>query len=183
MTGAFCVILTAKGSVWNFPFGIYSSIAYACLSFKNHLYAETASCILLSVPATVISFFAWKKHSQNSTVEMKKLSVKKIVYLILTSVIITFFVGTFLSKIKNQNNPFLDGSTVIISNIARVLKILRFREQWIAYTVLNITTVVKWTFRLKANSKEASMMILMWGAYFINSIYAFFVWTKGADKK
>ncbi len=40
LTGVLCVVLAAKGNIWNYAFGIYNSIGYAWLSYQNGLYGE-----------------------------------------------------------------------------------------------------------------------------------------------
>jgi nicotinamide mononucleotide transporter len=182
LAGGASVILTTRGSMWNFPLTIYNTIVYAFLAYKNHLYADVASDIFLAIPINIIGLINWKKKQNGKTVKMKKLNVKKICALVLFIAVLMGLTGFALSFIKTQNNPYLDGFTFIISNAARILKSLRYREQWLFYTIQNIFMVAKWIRRFLAKASDSKMMVLMWSAYLLNSVYAWHVWTKGAKK-
>ena len=64
----------------------------------------------------------------------------------------------------------LDGLTTIIVVAAQLLMILRYREQWVLWIVLNILSIVLWS--------ETPAMYLMYSAYLLNSLYGYYNWTK-----
>lgn len=55
LTGVLCVVLAAKGSIWNYAFGIYNSVGYAWLSYHNGLYGEVLLNLLFFVPTGIIA--------------------------------------------------------------------------------------------------------------------------------
>ncbi len=49
--------------------------------------------------------------------------------------------------------------------------ILRYREQWLLWIVLNVLSILLWW-------EENPAMRVMYIAYLVNSIYGFYNWTK-----
>ena len=42
ITGVLCVVLVAKGSIWNYAFGLVNVSLYALISYKASLYGDAA---------------------------------------------------------------------------------------------------------------------------------------------
>lgn len=124
----------------------------------------------------------WKNHMDNGTVSMRKLSAKWILRLCIMSVIGTFGAGYALSLITTQNTPYIDAATNVLSIVATILMIRRYREQWFAYIILNVFSVIMWVLRTINGSPEGPLMIVMWSAYLVNAFYGFYNWSKGAKK-
>lgn len=73
LTGVLCVVLVAKGNIWNYVFGIYNSIGYAWLSYHNGLFGEVMLNILFFVPTGVIGWLMWRNKTQDNKVIMRKM--------------------------------------------------------------------------------------------------------------
>lgn len=179
LSGVICVVLAAKGNIWNYVFGIYNSIGYAYISYNNHLFGEVMLNILFFVPTGIIGWFMWRKKVNHSTVEMRKMKPKSIAVMILVCIAATVIYGLWLSTIKGQNTPFLDAFSVVASIIATLAMMLRYREQWIMYIGINVAETIMWSLRL-ANGSHDIATLIMWIAYLVNSIYGFYVWNKGS---
>ena len=52
----------------------------------------------------------------------------------------------------------------------KLLMILRYREQWLLWIVLNVLSILLWA--------EQPAMYLMYSAYLLNSLYGYYNWTK-----
>ena len=50
ITGVLCVVLVAKGSIWNYIFGLVNVSLYAYISYKAALYGDAALNALYYVP-------------------------------------------------------------------------------------------------------------------------------------
>ena len=186
ISGVFCVILAAKGNYWNFIFSIYLAIGHAYISFKNGHYGQMATFIAILIPIDIFSMVKWKQNTKSNAVEMKRLNIKKSITIMISGLLLTSILGNVLRAFKNQNEPFLDASTIVSSITSVILRFLRYREQWIACFALNIFEGLKWGARFKSQSQEAPIMITLRIAYIVNSVYAFYIWSKGSaenDKK
>jgi nicotinamide mononucleotide transporter len=112
---------------------------------------------------------------------MKKMNIIKTIIILLISGFSIFMLGFFLSSLRGQNTPYLDASTNIIGITATFLMIWRYREQWLLYIILNLLTITMWLLRFANGSSDGSIMILMWTAFLINSVYGFYNWSKNAE--
>ena len=179
--GILCVVLVAKGSIWTYPFGVYNTAAYAWMAYNNNLFGEMGLNLFFFMPMNVIGFFMWRRRMANGTVIMKALDNRKrvlIAFAVLTGIAA---LGYGLSRIDGQATPYIDASTNVLSVAATILMVMRFKEQWLLYIVLNVLTITMWSFRLAAGSPDAPVMIVMWSAYLINAFYGWYNWSKHAQ--
>jgi nicotinamide mononucleotide transporter len=183
ITGVICVVMAAKGNVWNYAFGLYNSAVSAWISYNNQLFGEVMLNLFFYVPTGVIGWFMWKKSiDSDNTVKMKKMNWKGAVGLIILCIIATALYGVVLTAFKGQNTPFLDAFIVVTSIIATLAMMLRFREQWYLYIIINVAQVIMWSIRLANGGSDAAATTLMWTAFLVNSVYGLYRWSKGATE-
>lgn len=180
--GVLCVILAAKGNIMNYIIGTYNSFGYAWIAWQNGLFGEVAENLLFYLPMNVIGYFMWRNHMVHGTVSMRKLSAKWILILSVLIILGTLGAGYALSQFTAQNTPYIDAATNVLSVVATLLMIRRYREQWVAYIILNIFSIIMWVFRTVNGSPDGPLMIVMWSAYLVNAFYGFYNWSKGAKK-
>ena len=180
ISGILCVVLAAKGSIWNYVIGTVNTVTYAYLAYNNGLFGELGLYILFFLPMNIVGYFMWKNHIKDDIVEMKTLNLKSILFVFLITFLGCAFLGYFLSKIHTQNSPYLDGMSTIISIVATILMILRYKEQWLLYIILNIITIIIWIIRTLDGSESGIMMIVMWSAFLINATYGYYNWSRGS---
>lgn len=179
LSGVICVVLAAKGNIWTYGFGIYNSLAYAYVSYLNGLYGETMLNSLYYFPMQIVGWLLWKKRMKGSTVFMRKLTLKGIIAVVILCIAGTAGYGYWLSTLSGQNTPYIDAFTNVLSVIAMILMAQRYREQWGLFILINIVSIVMWSYRLVNGSQDAATMVVMWSAYLINSVYGLMNWSKG----
>jgi nicotinamide mononucleotide transporter len=183
LSGILCVVLAAKGNIWNYAFGLYNSLAYALVAYKNGLYGEMGLNLLFFVPMGVIGYLMWKPKSAGAYVEMRLLRFRNTLLIALACIIAIGVLGYLLAQISGQNNPYIDATTDVLSIAATILMVYRYREQWLLYLLLNAFTVLLWGIRTSKGSAEGVLMIVMWSAFLVNAIYGYYNWSKGAQHK
>lgn len=183
LTGVLCVVLAAKGNIWTYVFGMYNTFGYAYLAYTNKLFGELSLNLLFFVPMNILGYIMWKKKLEDKIVKMRKLTLLTQIKLALLSFIGVLALGFFLSKIEGQNTPYIDAITNVLSVVATFLMIWRYREQWVFYIILNIFSVLMWTYRTYYGGQDGSLMVLMWSAYLVNSFYGYYNWSKGVEEK
>ena len=61
IAGVLCVVLVAKGSIWNYLFGLVNVSMYAYISYKASIYGDAALNALYYVPMQFIGWWQWRK--------------------------------------------------------------------------------------------------------------------------
>ena len=125
------------------------------------------------IPAQFIGYFLWKANMQQAgkseAVIVKSLSVTG--WLALTAFVL---IGTLLFvqalDAAGGSSTALDGLTTIIVVAAQGLMLLRYREQWLLWIVLNILSIALWA--------DNPSMYIMYSAYLLNSLYGYYNWVQ-----
>ncbi|MDV0445915.1 Nicotinamide riboside transporter PnuC [Methanimicrococcus sp. At1] len=174
ITGIFCVVLVAKGSIWNYAFGLINCIAYAYVAFCSLLYGEVILNLLYYLPMQFIGIYLWTRNSTNDKrVRMKELTRSKQIGLFIITIICIVLFQQLLIMLGSTYTG-LDSITTVVSVVAQILLALRYKEQWLLWIIVNIISIIMWT--LAGNP----IMVLMWTAYLINAAYGYYNWNKGA---
>ncbi|QSF43722.1 nicotinamide riboside transporter PnuC [Paenibacillus tianjinensis] len=182
ITGVLCVVLTAKGKLTSYAFGMYNTFGYAYLAYINGLFGEVMLNLLFFVPMNVVGFYMWKNNYQSGKLTMRQMELKGMFLTFAVCLTGSLLLGFGLSFIPGQNSPYIDAITTVLSVVATILMVRRFKEQWLVYIVLNMFTVLLWVIRTLEGSGEGLLMIVMWSAYLINAAYGYYNWNKGAKE-
>ena len=179
VSGVFCVVLAAKGSIITYPAGVLNTVGYAWLAWRNGLYGEVGLNLLFYFPMNIVGFMMWRGHLEDGLVRMRKLSPRAAALAGLAGLGSWLAMGWGLGLLAGQNTPWLDAATNVLSVAATLMMLRRYREQWAAYIALNVLSVIMWGLRAAAGSPEGPLMVVMWSAYLLNAFYGWFNWTKG----
>jgi len=179
ITGVICVVLVARGSIWNYSYGLYNSAGYAWLSYQNGLFGEVMLNAGYFIPAQIVGIFLWKENlAEGTTVAMKKMHILVTGMWLTLAALGTLIYGTILAGIPGQNTPFFDSCSTTLSVIAMLLMMLRYREQWILWIIVDVVSIAMWSFRLNSGVEGAPAMLVMWSAYLVNAFYGWYKWNK-----
>lgn len=179
LTGMISVVLCAKGKISNYLFGAINAITYAYLCFFQKLYGELMYNTIYMLPMILFGVFSWKRHmtKENSEVKARNLSLKGWLILIISIFIVTIIYRQVLTY-WGGNMTWLDAASTIFSAIATVLMVARFSEQWIMWIIVNGLSISMWGIILLKGDMSAISTVVMWTAYFFNSVYGYINWRK-----
>lgn len=186
ITGILCVVFVGKGKISNYLFGLISVSLYAYISYTFQLYGEMMLNLLVYVPVQFIGFYFWRKNmtSENTVnnagvqeVIAKALTVKQWLIVVASAVIGTFLYIELLKSLGSAL-PVLDGATVVISIVAQILMVLRYREQWALWIIVNIMTISLWAAMYFQNGETSLPLLVMYVMYLCNSVYGYYNWIK-----
>lgn len=136
---------TGKQIMW--PWWGLSSVLYGWLFLNYDLYAS-ASLQLVFIAAAIWGWFGWGPKGATS----RNLSLKWRA-LVLTLGIVTWLLITPLLISLGAAAALPDAFGLVFSVIAQVLMVLQFRENWIAWLVVNVVYVgLYWSQDLKFTS-------------------------------
>ena len=173
ITGILCVVLVSKGKISNYFFGLIFAYTYFYVSWGSNFLGEMNTALYVYIPSQFIGYFMWKQNMQSDnggeSVIAKALTPKGWAILLLSVAIGTLCFVQAL-RAAGGSSTELDGLTTIITVAAQLLMILRYREQWLLWIVLNVLSILLW--------KGQPAMYLMYSAYLLNSLYGYYNWTK-----
>jgi nicotinamide mononucleotide transporter len=187
ITGVLCVVLVAKGSIWNYLFGLVNVSLYAYISYKASLYGDAALNALYYLPMQFIGWWQWRRRGAAMSaaeagdngvqVKARRFTWKQRAILFLGCAVAVVAVG-FLLKHVGDPQPFKDSTTTVLSIVAQMLMALAFMEQWALWIITNIVSVVMWCVCVSRGEAHAGVMVIMWVFYLLNSINGMRVWMK-----
>ena len=187
VAGVLCVVLVAKGSIWNYLFGIINVSMYAYISYKASLYGDAALNALYYVPMQFIGWWQWRKRGAAVSeaeaggagvqVKARRFSWRQRAVLALGCALGVVAVGYVLRHFGDPQ-PFKDSATTVLSIVAQALMALAFMEQWALWIITNVISVVMWSICVVRGEAHAAVMVIMWVFYLLNSLNGFRVWLK-----
>lgn len=183
LTGIWCVILTGKGKISSYIFGMVNTLLYAYIAYGVQYYGEVMLNLLYYVPTNVLGFILWKKNmnQENTEVVKKRMRVKTQVLVTLVTALGVFVYGLVLKKLGGQM-PFVDSMSTVLSVVAQILCVKRYMEQWIIWIVVDVVTIMMWAV-VFAQGGESIATLVMWSVYLINAIIMFTKWFKETKKE
>lgn len=176
--GILYTIIAGKGKISCYFFGILGSGCYVYLSFLNLLIGNGFLYLLYYIPMQVLGIFKWRKHLQSDTSEIikKKMSRKRrLKYTIIG--VLGCLITIVILKYFNDKSPVIDGITTFLSILGMYFTVRRLFEQWIVWIIVNGLSFLMWL-NLVIHGAKAYSTLVMWGVYFIFSIYFCHVWRK-----
>lgn len=182
VTGVICVVMTGKGKMSCYLFGIINTILYSFIAFGAKYYGELMLNALYYVPMQFVGWFMWSSHMNSETkeVEKTKLSWKWELLLLVLSLLVSYGYGLIL-KALGGNLPFIDSLSTCLSILAMILSVRRLMEQWILWIVVDIVTIFMWAVDFKNGGTDIAAL-LMWCIYLLNAVFMFWKWYKESKK-
>ena len=187
IAGVLCVVLVAKGSIWNYVFGLVNVSMYAYISYKAALYGDAALNALYYLPMQFIGWWQWRKRGaamisaesdgKGVQVTARRFTWRQRLLLGVGCVAAVFVVGLILDSVGDPQ-PFKDSTTTVFSIVAQALMALAFMEQWFLWIITNIVSVAMWVVCVTRGEAHAAVMVIMWIFYLLNSINGLMVWMK-----
>jgi nicotinamide mononucleotide transporter len=191
ITGVLCVVLVAKGSIWNYLFGLVNVSLYAYISYKASLYGDAGLNAFYYLPMQFIGWWQWRKRGaavskaeadENGVqVKARRFNWRQRAVLAFSCTAAVVTMG-FVLKDLGDPQPFKDSATTVLSIVAQALMALAFMEQWALWIITNVISVIMWSICVARGEAHAGVMVIMWVFYLLNSINGLRVWLKLSKK-
>ena len=171
--GVFCVVLCAGGKKSQYYWGFVNIAAYIVIALINKYYGEVMLNALYYLPTQFIGLYVWGKHYNKPAdqVEGLRMDGKHIAVWSVCSVA-GIFVYKLVLDALGGNATLLDSMSTVFSIVANVLMVMRYREQWALWIIVDAVTVIMWIIA------GDLLMTVMWAIYLINAGYGWIMWTK-----
>lgn len=172
LSGAINVVLCSQRKLSFYLFAYIQMFTYIIIICQQHLWGELIENIFYVV-TTTIALFIWIKNYNKEEKEVETQKLTKNGWIIYCSITI---IGTILLYIillhTNDPKPFLDAVSTVPAFIGQFLLMFRYREQWIMWLVVDITTLILWI------SIGNIFMVMQYVFWIINCIYGYIKWSK-----
>lgn len=182
VAGVLCLVYGMKGRKISFIFGTIQCIAMTYIAWISHAYGSFAMDIIYII-SQPIGWFMWGKNEATHSFEA---NTRRKIFL---AAFIAWIIGWFVLSMLGGQLPYLDSINLIISLIAQLLYILKYKENWSLWIIVNIANATYWTIltiqmlmgensigSLGANLSQVALQF----ALLFNSVYANKVWASGA---
>lgn len=182
ITGMVCVVLVAKGKVSNYYFGIVQAGTYAYIAYTYGLYGEAMLNGLFYLPIQFVGIYLWNKNKASTSVKGEDVEVKRLtyigwIYVVAITIVASVIYAELLHLIGGQEVR-IDSVAVVLSIMAQILMLKRFAEQWMLWMAVNVLSITLWLIVLLKTGGNDWSMLVMWIAFFFNSLYGYINWIK-----
>lgn len=170
MFGIISVVLCSQRRVMFYLFGFAQLFTYVALCVQQRLYGEIAENAFYFV-TMLIGMYHWAKHynEQETAVETRKLNAGQKMWVAIGTLIGTFALFNVLAA-TDDTQPFIDAATTAPAFVAQTLMILRYRDSWIYWLIIDAGAIPMW---IVAGDWCMVAQYVFWTA---NCIYGFKKW-------
>lgn len=171
IAGVISVVLCSQKKYSFYFWSILQLVTIMIISHQTDLYGK-----LLENAFYLITLFVgmsiWKENTTDDKTQVR--TMDWIDYVIFGCLFLPF--ATILSySIISHYNPdqiTLDTITTTIGMLAQIMLVLRFREQWILWFILDVLCIILW-------AKDGNWCLMVQYIFWtINCVYGYFCWKK-----
>lgn len=171
VSGILAVVLCAQKKISQYFFAFIQMFTYVILAYQQRFYGEIAEYAFYLI-TMAFGLYIWLNHYDNTEQEVitKKLDKERFVQLLVGTLCGVIVVSLILS-LTNDTQPFMDSLSTVPAMVAQVLLILRYREQWVFWLIIDIASIIMWTI---ADNWIMVVQFIFWTA---NCIYGYYKWS------
>lgn len=179
LIGVTSLIFCAKGNPTGQILMIIFSLIYTYISYTFSYFGEMITYCGMTLPMAVFSLISWLKHPFNgkkSQVKVNKITKKEIVFMIILSLVVTFFFY-FILRYFNTENLFISTVSVTTSFLAAYLTLRRSPYFALLYAMNDVVLIILWTYASIQDISYISVLICFI-VFFFNDMYGFINWKR-----
>lgn len=179
--GVLCLVYGMKGRKISFIFGFIQCVAMTYVAWISHAYGSFAMDIIYVISQPI----GWYMWGHDEATRSFKKSTRNWIF---AAAFAAWAAGWLVLSLLHGQLPYFDSVNFVVSLIAQLLYILKFKENWSLWIVVNVVNVAYWgilTFQimtgatnvgtLGANLSQVALQI----ALLFNAVYANKVWASG----
>ena len=178
-------ILSSKGKIANYYFGIIGTAIYIYISFTERYYAEVITSLFIVLPITIYGLINWNRNRNSkgdSDVRIERLDAKGIMIPILSQVVMA---GPYYMMLKYFNNDLL-----ITQTLSMCITILAFyfmakasSLSFLFFLLSSLTKVVIWINPLLNGDLSNLPLFISSLVFVITDTYGLINWNRMAKQQ
>lgn len=171
VTGIISVILCSQRKISFYFFGFIQLVTYMYLAWQQRFYGELIENVFYII-TMLIGIVVWLKNynTEEQIVESKRLSDRLFYIICSIMVFICVLFGYYMKYFTDNTQPFMDSFSTVPAFIAQTLLMLRYREQWIFWIIIDVVSIFMWMFA------DNWIMVIQFIFWTMNCIYGYRKW-------
>lgn len=171
VTGIISVILCSQRKISFYFFGFIQLGTYMYLAWQQRFYGELIENVFYII-TMLIGIVVWLKNynTEEQIVESKRLSDRLFYIICSIMVFICVLFGYYMKYFTDNTQPFMDSFSTVPAFIAQTLLMLRYREQWIFWIIIDVVSIFMWMFA------DNWIMVIQFIFWTMNCIYGYRKW-------
>lgn len=171
VTGIISVVLCSQRKISFYFFGFIQLFTYMYLAWQQRFYGELVENIFYII-TMIIGIITWLKNYNNDEqiVESKRLTNIQLSIIISIMILLCILFGYYMNNYTDNTQPYMDAFSTIPAFIAQTLLMLRYREQWIFWIIIDIVSIFMWGF---AGNWIMVIQFIFWT---LNCLYGYIKW-------
>jgi nicotinamide mononucleotide transporter len=140
VTGALCVWLTVKESVWNFPVSMANVAAFLFVFARAGLYADAGLQVVYFI-LSAVGWYMWLHGGAGRTqLHVSRLPTREAAVVAVSGVALTALLAAYLRHVGGSA-PFWDALTTALSLCAQWLLNRKYLETWYCWVAVDVIYV------------------------------------------
>ena len=171
IAGVFSVVFCSERRFSYYFWAFIQIVTFSIICYNEHLYAKLIENVFYLITMGV-GIGAWLTNKDtNNKVKTRSLKVNGIIKCYILGIIGFVFLYIPMTLL-GDSSPFLDAITTTLAFIAEILMVLRYKETWKVWFVMNIICTI--LFIIMNNW----CMVAQYVFFTINTIYGYKIWHK-----
>jgi nicotinamide mononucleotide transporter len=170
--GVINVVLVARRSLWNYPFGLAMVALYAEIFFGARLYSDALLQIFFFV-AQLYGWWNWSRtRAEAGAVVVETLTATgRLAWLGGAAVAIVAW-GSFVARWTDASYPYWDASVAGLSVCAQILQSRRKLESWMLWIIADIAAIGLYF------AKQLYPTTILYGVFLIIATWGLIEWQR-----
>ena len=169
IAGVISVVLCSQKKYAFYFWGILQLITIMIISYQSGLHGKLVENAFYLI-TMFIGMNIWKKNTTDNTTQVRTMDWAD--YVTFGCLFLPFAIILSYSIVSQYNTEqiVLDTITTVIGIIAQIMLVLRFREQWVLWFILDVLCIVLW-------AKDGNWCLMVQYIFWtINCVYGYFCW-------
>jgi len=172
LSGALCVYLVTRQSIWNWPLGVITAAFYIVVFSREGLYSDTG----LQVVYLILSCYGWWHwtHGGKSTagVLVTRVSARELALLLTVGIALCLVLWSVTVRLPGARVPLFDAALTATSLVAQYMMTRKYLENWILWIVADVFYIGLFF------ARDLQLTALLYTVYLALAIYGFVQWKR-----
>lgn len=139
--GLISVILTTKQSIWCWPIGLVSIIAFLFLFFSSKLYSGALLHVIF-LGQSSYGWYNWSKGKDGGKLPVKKIDWHILSVEVLMAIVIGCLFGLGLELYSDAQSPYLDAIIATLSLLANWYLVKKVIQAWWIWMIVDVLGII-----------------------------------------